>query len=991
MYEVDKLPQSIDIGYTGEIDFRTVQIDMSAWVDKVPGGTPTLMHIRPGEYNPYPVEITYANNVITWSVSDEDLGTREGTGLLQVWFGVQDEAQVMRQLGMSVVVPTIIHMSIAGEGRNSSTVQIPWLKEVMELKNIILGYDYEAESWANGKRGGVDVENTDPAYHNNAKYYKEQVEDMASDSEAFAAGTRGGEDVDEDDPAYENNAKYYNEQAALEKAAAQAAAETASAAYNVNLLAANYDATKTYAVGEYVIYSGGLYRCISAITTAEAWTAAHWSSVTVGKDTSALKSAFDDVTEYALNSFVTPGIDNTASGVTRKTSSDGEKLILYGEASASRRICFLNGQNAVKITSSDFSKTLDAGTYLIETDMTGYESGYSFEATYTTYANPFRIVDSTNKSAVIAFTAPVMIGIVAASGRNYGTEENPTYVTFTAKKLTAVDIVARGEAEKVQNAVLFDQQALESAQQAQARENIDGVGNETIFKYNACNVLDYDQRESGTHKGVTYTNNGNGTWTIDGEATDTSYFNFFGALSEVKRCIIPGRKYRFNFNGGSIPVRVYIYRNGSVDTATTYTTDFEVALPTDLTGFLIRFQLEEGVDVDNVTVRYTFIPVTNTSINNSYTYNTTVNKTVEQVENTFNMTVSPTITTDTNGWLQSVNSRTSDESGKTDMTPAIMAMLTETGYCHLGEGVFYVSGNIDMPEGSRIEGCGYNTIIQLLSSVESGYCVRMQKRNTISNLRINGAFSSITIDGTQGTRTGILFVANEDGQEGGAAFDSECCMVNNVWIDNFSDSGIKCHNTSISTFRGMYATNVYIARCWAAINIDYYSEFHKFTNVCTYSSWYGCINNGGNNVFTACTFNAYYIGFYIDGTQPNAAHGTINGCTFCHIGSNNGTAIKVENIVAGYIIANCQIWYCGIEVVNCRGVLFDGCEFGRGKESDGSVCASISVSGGELTMFNGCIFHLDATRPPKITITNNTMTVFEGCYGTESGLPITAP
>ena len=293
MYEVDKLPQSIDIGYTGEIDFRTVQIDMSAWVDKVPGGTPTLMHIRPGEYNPYPVEITYANNVITWSVSDEDLGTREGTGLLQVWFGVQDEAQVMRQLGMSVVVPTIIHMSIAGEGRNSSTVQIPWLKEVMELKNIILGYDYEAESWANGKRGGVDVENTDPAYHNNAKYYKEQVEDMASDSEAFAAGTRGGEDVDEDDPAYENNAKYYNEQAALEKAAAQAAAETASAAYNVNLLAANYDATKTYAVGEYVIYSGGLYRCISAITTAEAWTAAHWSSVTVGKDTSALKSAID--------------------------------------------------------------------------------------------------------------------------------------------------------------------------------------------------------------------------------------------------------------------------------------------------------------------------------------------------------------------------------------------------------------------------------------------------------------------------------------------------------------------------------------------------------------------------------------------------------------------------------------------------------------------------------------------------------------------------
>ena len=291
MYEIERLPQSIDIGYTGEMDFRTVQIDMSEWVAKMPEGQPTLMHIRPGEYDPYPVTITYANNIITWSVTDGDLGTSEGTGLLQVWFGVQDETEVMRQLGMSAVVPTIIHLSLAGEGRNSSTVQIPWLKEVMEMKNLILGYDYEAESWANGQRGGEDVGSDDPAYHNNAKYYKEQVENMASDSEAYAAGTRGGEDVDEDDPAYENNAKYYNEQAALEKAAAQAAAETASAAYNVNLLAANYDATKTYAVGEYVIYSGGLYRCISAITTAEAWTAAHWVSVTVGKDTSALKSA----------------------------------------------------------------------------------------------------------------------------------------------------------------------------------------------------------------------------------------------------------------------------------------------------------------------------------------------------------------------------------------------------------------------------------------------------------------------------------------------------------------------------------------------------------------------------------------------------------------------------------------------------------------------------------------------------------------------------
>lgn len=116
----------------------------------------------------------------------------------------------------------------------------------------------------------------------------------ASNTEAYAKGTRGGEAVTSDDPAYHNNAKYYNEQAALEKAAAQAAAETASAAYNVNLLAPNYDATTTYKVGDHVIYSGGYYECISAISTAEAWTAAHWRQLTVGAESSELKSALDE-------------------------------------------------------------------------------------------------------------------------------------------------------------------------------------------------------------------------------------------------------------------------------------------------------------------------------------------------------------------------------------------------------------------------------------------------------------------------------------------------------------------------------------------------------------------------------------------------------------------------------------------------------------------------------------------------------------------------
>ena len=508
------------------------------------------------------------------------------------------------------------------------------------------------------------------------------------------------------------------------------------------------------------------------------------------------------------------------------------------------------------------------------------------------------------------------------------------------------------------------------------------------YKYNFYDAFALGNGTTGNKNGVDYTKNADGTWTIDGTASGVSFLNVIESITSVPKYIVPGRKYRVSFNGGTVPLRLYVFENDSTSFSyyLTFTSDTVFVMPS-MTGLILRFNVAQGETVDNETVHYTLIPETVTSIDNHYTYNTTVEQTVQQYSNTYNLNVSPTITTDTNGWLAAVDTETSNETGKTDMTAAIMAMLNNTGYCHLGEGIFYVSGNIDMPVGSMIEGCGRKTIIRLLSSVSSGYAIKMQNRNTICNIRISGAYSTIARD-TQGTRNGILFAANYDGQEGETAFDTECCMIDNVWIDNFNDSGIKCHNSSISVHRGIYATNIYIQTCWAGINIDYRSEFHKFTNVCVYACKYGCINNGGNNVFTACTFHASLIGFYIDGTQPNSAHGTLNGCTFCHIGSNAGSAITMENITHGYVVSNCQIWYCSIDITNCSGISFVGCEFGRGTTNNRG--AKINISGGNLVMFDGCMFMDDVNYPPEITITNNTKVKFDACYGSASGNAITA-
>lgn len=53
---------------------------------------------------------------------------------------------------------------------------------------------------------------------------------------------------------------------------------------NLDIGYPTYDATATYAVGDVVIYDNKIYQCITSISTAEAWTAAHWQQVATSID-----------------------------------------------------------------------------------------------------------------------------------------------------------------------------------------------------------------------------------------------------------------------------------------------------------------------------------------------------------------------------------------------------------------------------------------------------------------------------------------------------------------------------------------------------------------------------------------------------------------------------------------------------------------------------------------------------------------------------------
>ena len=368
------------------------------------------------------------------------------------------------------------------------------------------------------------------------------------------------------------------------------------------------------------------------------------------------------------------------------------------------------------------------------------------------------------------------------------------------------------------------------------------------------------------------------------------------------------------------------------------------------------------------------------------TYNTTQNITQVSSSNTYNSTISPSITTDDNGWLQPVDTETESETGKTDMTPAIMAMLSSTGYCHLASGIFYVSGNIDMPEGSTLEGCGKNTIIRLLSSVSAGYCVRMGRYNTIKNITFSGGYNDFEPTTADiGGRNGVIFIANKDGTETTQPAVRPC-MLTQCWFNNFNGSAIYAHNSGGGLTEAMIVSDCYLSYCEAGINLDYYTEYHKFTNMIVSHCYYACINNGGNNVFTGCTFHGT-IGFLIDnssGTKRNNAHGSVVGCTFNHIDNWNnpdvlgmGDAIKIiGSSTPGFIFTGCQIWYGAIVVNNAIGIAFSDCLIGGNTPK-------ITIENNATAFFSNCMFR---QRP---NIINTALAKFDNCYLTSDGSVIT--
>lgn len=148
---------SICIGRQGENKVVTVQFDVSGWQEMYGSGSFSLLHQRSADMSAYPCAITSDTNTVSWVITSTDV-FYVGNGRAQLLYVVDDK------VAKSVVFTTNTLQSL-----NAGDVPEPEPEWITDVVNAGL----DAEAYAVGTRNGNPVDEEDPAYNNNAKYYAE--------------------------------------------------------------------------------------------------------------------------------------------------------------------------------------------------------------------------------------------------------------------------------------------------------------------------------------------------------------------------------------------------------------------------------------------------------------------------------------------------------------------------------------------------------------------------------------------------------------------------------------------------------------------------------------------------------------------------------------------------------------------------------------------------------------------------------------------------
>lgn len=284
-----------------------------------------------------------------------------------------------------------------------------------------------------------------------------------------------------------------------------------------------------------------------------------------------------------------------------------------------------------------------------------------------------------------------------------------------------------------------------------------------------------------------------------------------------------------------------------------------------------------------------------------------------------------------------------------DRTSEILNKLNLNGICKLKSGDYYINSLV-MPDGTVLQGEGKRTRL-IMSGSSDGYAIRVGARCTIQDLWIDGnenlvykGEDNIEIQSIlmHGNRHGILLLGNGIGD----AYREKWAgtIISRCEITNFRGGGITCDNTGYTPYSSLTVSDTWIRNCCVGINIAYLSEFNKFTNVGCYYCRYGCINNGGNNLFSNINLGSNTLGFYMNGDDGkciryngttvkgvNMGHGSMTNANLVHAGKSNaspGYAVVIINIDPGFVISGVDGGYGKYYIERSRSIILNNLRLG---------------------------------------------------------------
>ena len=187
-------------------DFRVINFSIfnKNVLFNIPSGSVvTIRGTKPQDNTGFEYQCSFSGNLVTFPIQDQ---VTVYSGEIPAELRITKDGKIIGSANFNFLVEPspLLNETVVSE------TDLPLLQEALNAVDDVLAYRNEAEAsaldseaWAVGERDGEAVEDTDPTYHNNSKYYAEQSATSESNAQQYSLDALG----------YKNDAKDYRDDA----------------------------------------------------------------------------------------------------------------------------------------------------------------------------------------------------------------------------------------------------------------------------------------------------------------------------------------------------------------------------------------------------------------------------------------------------------------------------------------------------------------------------------------------------------------------------------------------------------------------------------------------------------------------------------------------------------------------------------------------------------------------------------------------------------